>query len=137
VKTARITRLAALKRQVELQKWLSEASRLHEELKRLNERIEQVDMLKTLYNQQLRAPSLTSKELIGIRIIDNHLNDRRDIDHNRRELLEVERQHMAVMLAQKKTQVDTLQLEAKQLKRAEANERFERLQALVPLKRNS
>lgn len=137
MKTARITRLAALKRQVELQKWLSEASRLHEELKRLNERIEQVDMLKTLYNQQLRAPSLTSKELIGIRIIDNHLNDRRDIDHNRRELLEVERQRMAVMLAQKKTQVDTLQLEAKQLKRAEANERFERLQALVPLKRNS
>jgi len=42
-----------------------------------------------------------------------------------------------VMLAQKKSQVDTLQLEAKQLKRAEANERFERLQALVPLKRNS
>ncbi|MCX8502486.1 MAG: hypothetical protein EBU34_09955 [Alphaproteobacteria bacterium] len=137
MKTARITRLAALKRQVELQKWLSEASRLNDEIKRLNERIDQVDMLKQLYNQQLRAPSLTSKELIGIRVIDNHLNDRRDIDHNRRELLEVERQRMAVMLAQKKSQVDTLQLEAKQLKRAEANERFERQQALVPLKRNS
>ena len=137
MKTARITRLAALKRQVELQKWMSEASRLNSEIKRLNERIDQVDMLKQLYNQQLRAPSLTSKELIGIRVIDNHLNDRRDIDHNRRELLEVERQRMAVMLAQKKSQVDTLQLEAKQLKRAEANERFERLQALVPLKRNS
>jgi hypothetical protein len=137
VKTARITRLAALKRQVELQKWLSEASRLNTEIKRLNERIDQVDALKKLYNQQLRVPSLTSKELIGIRIIDNHLNDRRDIDHNRRELLEVERQRMAVMLAQKKNQVDTLQSEAKQLKKAEANERFERLQALVPLKRNS
>ena len=108
MKTARITRLAALKRQVELQKWLSEASRLNDEIKRLNERIDQVDMLKQLYNQQLRAPSLTSKELIGIRVIDNHLNDRRDIDHNRRELLEVERQRMAVMLAQKKSQVDTL-----------------------------
>jgi len=137
VKTARITRLAALKRQVELQKWLSEASRLNTEIKRLNERIDQVDALKKLYNQQLRVPSLTSKELIGIRIIDNHLNDRRDIDHNRRELLEVERQRMAVMLAQKKYQFDTLQSEAKQLKKAEANERFERLQALVPLKRNS
>lgn len=137
MKTARITRLAALKRQVELQKWLSEASRLNTEIKRLNERIDQVDALKKLYNQQLRAPSLTSKELIGIRVIDNHLNDRRDIDHNRRELLEVERQRMAVMLAQKKNQVDTLQSEAKQLKKAEANERFERLQALVPLKRNS
>ena len=98
---------------------------------------DRVDTLKQLYNQQLRAPSLTSKELIGIRIIDNHLNDRRDIDQNRRELLEVERQRMAVMLAQKKSQVDTLQSEAKQLKRAEANERFERLQSLVPLKRNS
>jgi len=137
VKTARIARLAALKRQVELQKWMSEASRLNSEIKRLNERIDQVDTLKQLYNQQLRAPSLTSKELIGIRIIDNHLNDRRDIDQNRRELLEVERQRMAVMLAQKKSQVDTLQSEAKQLKRAEANERFERLQSLVPLKRNS
>ena len=137
MKTARITRLAALKRQVELQKWMSEASRLNSEIKRLNERIDQVDALKKLYNQQLRAPSLTSKELIGIRVIDNHLNDRRDIDHNRRELLEVERQRMAVMLAQKKSQVDTLQTEAKQLKKAEANERFERLQALVPLKRNS
>lgn|GEM_PF-704205 len=137
MKTARITQLAALKRQVELQKWLSEASRLNTEIKRLNERIDQVDALKKLYNQQLRAPSLTSKELIGIRVIDNHLNDRRDIDHNRRELLEVERQRMAVMLAQKKNQVDTLQSEAKQLKKAEANERFERLQALVPLKRNS
>ncbi len=137
MKTARITRLAALKRQVELQKWMSEASRLNSEIKRLNERIDQVDTLKQLYNQQLRAPSLTSKELIGIRIIDNHLNDRRDIDQNRRELLEVERQRMAVMLAQKKSQVDTLQSEAKQLKRAEANERFERLQSLVPLKRNS
>ena len=137
MKTARITRLAALKRQVELQKWLSEASRLNTEIKRLNERIDQVDALKKLYNQQLRVPSLTSKELIGIRIIDNHLNDRRDIDHNRRDLLEVERQRMAVMLAQKKNQVDTLQSEAKQLKKAEANERFERLQALVPLKRNS
>jgi len=110
---------------------------LNSEIKRLNERIDQVDTLKQLYNQQLRAPSLTSKELIGIRIIDNHLNDRRDIDQNRRELLEVERQRMAVMLAQKKSQVDTLQSEAKQLKRAEANERFERLQSLVPLKRNS
>jgi hypothetical protein len=137
VKTARITRLAALKRQVELQKWMSEASRLNNELKRLNERIEQVDGLKKLYNDQLRAPAITSKELVGIRIIDNHLNDRRDIDHNRRELLEVERQRMAVMLAQKKSQVESLQTEAKQLKKAEANERFERLQALVPLKRNS
>ncbi len=137
MKTARITRLAALKRQVELQKWLSEAGRLNNEIKRLNERIDQVDGLKKLYHAQLRMPSITSKELIGIRVIDNHLNDRREIDHNRRELLEVERQRMAVMLAQKKSQVEQLQTEAKDLKKAEANERFERLQALVPLKRNS
>jgi hypothetical protein len=137
VKTARITRLAALKRQVELQKWLSEAGRLNAEIKRLDDRIHQVDALKQLYNQQLRTPALTSKELIGIRVIDNHLNDRREIDHNRRELLEGERKRMAMMLAEKKSQVETLKTEAKDLKKAEAEARAERQQALIPTRRNS
>lgn len=136
MKTARITRLAALKRQVELQKWLAESSRLNTEIRRLDGRIEQVDTLKDQYNTQLRQPALTAKELIGIRIIDNHLNDRKEIDQNRRELLETERRRMAVMLAAKKNEVDSLKLEAKQLKRAEAEEHSERLQALVPLRRN-
>ena len=136
MKTARITRLAALKRQVELQKWLAESSRLNTEIRRLDDRIEQVDTLKDQYNTQLRQPALTAKELIGIRIIDNHLNDRKEIDQTRRELLETERRRMAVMLAAKKNEVDSLKLEANQLKRAEAEERSERLQALVPLRRN-
>jgi uncharacterized protein YlxW (UPF0749 family) len=136
MKTARITRLAALKRQVELQKWLAEVGRLNTEIRRLDERIEQVGTLKAVYDAQLREPAITANELIGIRVIDNHLNDRREIDQNRRELLENERRRMAVMLAAKKNEVDSLKAEAGQLKRAEAEERAEKLQALVPLRRN-
>jgi SpoVK/Ycf46/Vps4 family AAA+-type ATPase len=136
MKTARITRLAALKRQVELQKWLGESSRLNAEIHRLDERIEQVVILKDVYDNQLRQPSLTAQELIGIRVVDNHLNDRRNIDQNRRDLLENERRRVAVMLAAKKNEVDSLTLEAKQLKRAEADERFDRLQSLMPARRN-
>ena len=136
MKTARITRLAALKRQVELQKWLGESSRLNAEIHRLDERIEQVVILKDVYDNQLRQPSLTAQELIGIRVVDNHLNDRRSIDQNRRDLLENERRRVAVMLAAKKNEVDSLTLEAKQLKRAEADERFDRLQSLMPARRN-
>ena len=135
MKTAKITRLAALKRQVELQKWLAESSRLNTEIRRLDERITQVETLKDQYDTQLRQPALTARELIGIRIIDNHLNDRREIDQNRRELLETERRRMAVMLAAKKNEVDSLKSEAAQLKRAEAEERAERQQALVPTRR--
>jgi len=136
MKTARITRLAALKRQVELQKWLAEVGRLNTEIRRLDERIEQVGTLKAVYDAQLREPAITANELIGIRVIDNHLNDRREIDQNRRELLENERRRMAVMLAAKKNEVDSLKAEAGQLKRAEAEERAKKLQALVPLRRN-
>jgi len=135
MKTARITRLAALKRQVELQKWLGESSRLNAEITRLDERIEQVIVLKNVYDEQLRQPSLTAQELIGIRIVDSHLNDRRQIDQNRRELLQNERRRVAVMLAAKKNEVDSLKSEANQLKRAEAEERLEHQQSLMPARR--
>jgi hypothetical protein len=135
MKTARITRLAALKRQVELQKWLGESSRLNAEITRLDERIEQVVVLKNVYDEQLRQPSLTAQELIGIRIVDSHLNDRRQIDQNRRELLQSERVRVAVMLAAKKNEVDSLKSEATQLKRAEAEERLEHQQSLMPARR--
>lgn len=135
MKTARITRLAALKRQVELQKWLGESSRLNAEITRLDERIEQVVVLKNVYDEQLRQPSLTAQELIGIRIVDSHLNDRRQIDQNRRELLQNERVRVAVMLAAKKNEVDSLKSEANQLKRAEAEERLEHQQSLMPARR--
>ncbi len=135
MKTARITRLAALKRQVELQKWLGESSRLNAEITRLDERIEQVVVLKNVYDEQLRQPSLTAQELIGIRIVDSHLNDRRQIDQNRRELLRNERVRVAVMLAAKKNEVDSLKSEANQLKRAEAEERLEHQQSLMPARR--
>lgn len=100
---SRITRLAALKRKVEFRKWQMETGRLISEIQRLDDRIGQVDALKSIYQNHLEKPSLTARELIGIRIINMHLNDRRDLDQNRLELLAEERQRLMAMLAAKKT----------------------------------
>jgi hypothetical protein len=132
---SRITRLAALKRKVEYRKWQMETGRLISEIQRLDDRINQVDALKTIYQNHLEKPSLTARELIGIRIINMHLNDRRDLDKNRLELLAEERQRLMAMLAAKKREVDMLEDETKRLKRNEAEEKLEKLQALMPARR--
>ena len=132
---SRITRLAALKRKVEYRKWQVETGRLMSEIQRLDDRINQVDALKTIYQNHLEKPSLTARELIGIRIINMHLNDRRDLDMNRLQLLAEERQRLMTMLAAKKREVDMLEDETKRLKRSEAEEKLEKLQALMPARR--
>ncbi len=132
---SRITRLAALKRKVEYNKWQMETGRLVAEIRRLNDRINQVNELKDIYQDHLKKPSLTARELIGIRIINMHLNDRRDLDQNRLELLAQERQRLMAMLAAKKREVDMLEDETKRLKRNDAEEKLEKLQALMPARR--
>jgi len=132
---SRITRLAALKRKVEYRKWQVETGRLISEIQRLDDRINQVDALKTIYQNHLEKPSLTARELVGIRIINMHLNDRRDLDMNRLQLLAEERQRLMSMLAAKKREVDMLEDETKRLKRSEAEEKLEKLQALMPARR--
>ena len=64
-----------------------------------------------------------------------HLNDRRDLDQNRLELLAEERQRLMAMLAAKKREVDRLEDETKRLKSREAEEKLEKLQALLPVRR--
>lgn len=132
---SRITRLAALKRKVEYRKWQMETGRLVSEIQRLDDRISQVEALKSIYQSHLTNPSLTARELIGIRIINMHLNDRRDLDQSRLTLLAEERQRLMAMLAAKKREVDMLEDETKRLKRNEAEEKLEKIQALIPTRR--
>ncbi|MBM3635862.1 MAG: hypothetical protein FJX04_01965 [Alphaproteobacteria bacterium] len=132
---SRITRLAALKRKVEYRKWQMETGRLVSEIQRLDDRISQVEALKSIYQSHLTNPSLTARELIGIRIINMHLNDRRDLDQSRLTLLAEERQRLMAMLAAKKREVDMLEDETKRLKRNEAEEKLEKIQALIPTHR--
>lgn len=133
--TAHITRLAALKRKVEYRKWQVETGRLIAEIQRLDERISQVDALKHIYQDHLSKPALTARELIGIRIINMHLNDRQDLDKNRLEVLAEERLRLMGMLAAKKREVDMLEDETKRLKSREAEEKLEKFQALLPARR--
>jgi len=132
---SRITRLAALRRKVEYRKWQMETGRLVSEIQRLDDRISQVEALKSIYQSHLTNPSLTARELIGIRIINMHLNDRRDLDQSRLTLLAEERQRLMAMLAAKKREVDMLEDETKRLKRNEAEEKLEKIQALIPTHR--
>lgn len=135
MKDSRITRLAALKRKVEYRRWQIETGRLISEIQRLDERIAQVDALKAIYQDQLKRSALTARELIGIRIINIHLNDRRDLDANRLELLADERLRLMGLLAAKKREVDTLETEAQRLKRREVEEKIEKIQSLIPIRR--
>ena len=64
-----------------------------------------------------------------------HLNDRRDLDKNRLEVLASERQRLMGMLAAKKREVDMLEGETKRLKSREAEEKLEKLQSLLPARR--
>ncbi len=133
--TAHITRLAALKRKVEYHKWQIETGKLIAEIRRLDDRIAQVNQLKSVYQDQLTRPSLTARELVGIRIINMHLNERQDLDKSRLDLLAEERRRLLGMLAAKKREVDTLETEAQRLKRLESEEKLEKLQALMPARR--
>ncbi len=133
--SARITGLAALKRKVEYRKWQMETGRLISEIQRLDDRISQVDALKNIYQDHLTKPALTARELIGIRIINMHLNERQDLDKSRLELLADERKRLLAMLAAKKGEVDMLEGEAKRLKRREAEEKLEKFQSLLPARR--
>lgn len=133
--SARITGLAALKRKVEYRKWQMETGRLISEIQRLDDRISQVDALKNIYQDHLTKPALTARELIGIRIINMHLNERQDLDKSRLELLADERKRLLAMLAAKKGEVDMLEGEAKRLKRREVEEKLEKFQSLMPARR--
>jgi hypothetical protein len=133
--SARITGLAALKRKVEYRKWQMETGRLISEIRRLDDRMSQVSALKDIYQDHLTKPALTARELIGIRIINMHLNERQDLDKSRLEVLAEERQRLLAMLAAKKREVDTLEDETKRLKSREAEEKLEKLQALMPARR--
>ena len=134
--TSRLVKLAALKRSVQLQTWRREANRLFDEIHRLDQRIDQVERLEDIYRDHLAGQSVSANELISIRVINAQLRERKDIDKNRRELLDVERVRVSGVLAEKRREIDNLEDEAKRRKRLEAEEKLERLQSLMPARRN-
>lgn len=127
--------IVALKRKIALNEIKREASRLAEEIDRLDTRLTQVADLQSAYKEHLALPGMSPTELRSTVQILNRLNERRDVDGARREILETERVRLAGMLAERKRQIDKLEDEELAARRAERAEKEARREALMPMRR--
>ena len=91
--------IVALKRKIALNEIKRGAFRLAEEIERLDTRLTQVADLQSAYKDHLALPGLSPTELRSTVQILNRLNERRDVDGARREILETERVRLAGMLS--------------------------------------
>ena len=132
---ARKFELIALKHTIALQAYRREASRLFEEIARLDARIAQIRELDLGYREQLAVPNLHVTEYRDVLQIISRLNERREIDVTRNELLGVERNRLITVLAEKKRQIEKLEESAVQVRKEERREREDRAAALVPARR--
>ena len=132
---ARKFELIALKHTIALQAYRREASRLFEEIARLDARIAQIKELDLGYREQLAVPNLHMTEYRDVLQIIARLNERREIDVTRNEILGVERNRLITVLADKKRQIEKLEESANQVRKDERQEREDRAAALVPARR--
>ena len=133
---ARKFELIALKHTIALQAYRREATRLYEEIARLDARIAQISELDLGYRDQLAEPNLHIMEYRDVLQIISRLNERRAIDVARNEILGAERKRLTTILAQKKQQIEKLEETATMIRKEELAEREQRAEALVPARRN-
>ncbi len=133
---ARKFELIALKHTITLQAYRREATRLYEEIARLDARIAQITELDQGYREQLKEPSLHIMEYRDVLQIIGRLNERKGIDVARNEILSAERKRLTEILAQKKQQIEKLEESANIIRKEERIERERRAEALVPARRD-
>ena len=132
---ARVYELMALKQTIELNAYRREASRLHEEIDRLDKRREQIVDLDQGYREQLAVPGITANEYRDITQIIARLHERTSVDLARREILETERERVGKILAERKRKIERLEEEAKMVKIQERQILDERALLLMPERR--
>lgn len=132
---ARKYELIALKHTIALQGYRREASRLFDEIARLDARIAQITELDLGYRKQLAEPNLHITEYRDVLQIISRLSERREIDVARNEILGAERKRLIAILAEKKQQIEKLEESALQIKKEEQSERESRADALIPARR--
>ena len=132
---ARVYELMALKQTIELNAYRREATRLHEEIDRLDKRREQIVDLDQGYREQLAEPGITANEYRDITQIIARLHERTSVDLARREILETERERVGKILAEKKRKIERLEDEAKMVKIQERQALDERALLLMPERR--
>jgi hypothetical protein len=132
---ARKYELMALKHTIALQTYRREASRLFDEIARLDARIAQITQLDLGYREQLAEPNLRITEYRDVIQIISRLSERREIDVARNEILGAERKRLITILAEKKQQIEKIEETALQIKKEERLEREKRSEALIPARR--
>jgi archaellum component FlaC len=132
---ARVYELMALKQTIELNAYRREAARLHEEIERLDKRREQIVDLDQGYREQLATPGLTANEYRDITQIIARLSERTAVDLARREILEIERERVSIILAERKRKIERLEEKAKMVKIQERQVLEERALMLMPERR--
>jgi len=132
---ARVYELMALKQTIELNAYRREASRLHEEIDRLDKRREQIVDLDQGYREQLAVPGITANEYRDITQIIARLHERTSVDLARREILETERERVGKILAERKRKIERLEEEVKMVKIQERQILDERALLLMPERR--
>ena len=132
---ARKYELMALKHTIALQTYRREASRLFDEIARLDARIAQITQLDLGYREQLAEPNLRITEYRDVIQIISRLSERREIDVARNEILGAERNRLITILAEKKQQIEKIEETALQIKKEERLEREKRSEALIPARR--
>ena len=131
----RTYQLIATKHTIKLNAYRREAAKLMDELKRLDERLNQIEGLWTGYREHLSVPDLKSTEARDVLHIMGQLHQRREIDKARGDILRTERNRLSGILAEKKRQIERLEEAAKDWRKQERLKREERQAALMPARR--
>jgi len=132
----RTYQLIATMHTIKLNAFRREAAKLMEELKRLDERLDQISGLWTGYREHLALPDMKANEARDVLHIMGQLHQRREIDKARGDILRNERNRLSAILAEKKRQIERLEEAAKDWRKQERLEREERQAALMPARRN-
>ena len=132
----RTYQLIATKHQIKLNAFRREAAKLMDELKRLDERLGQIEGLWTGYREHLTVPDLKATEARDVLHIMGQLHQRREIDKARGDILRNERNRLYAILAEKKRQIERLEEAAQDWRKQDRLEREERQAALIPARRN-
>jgi hypothetical protein len=132
---SRLLTLVGLKATISQQAVRREAQKLSVELVRLNALLKQITQLDLSYKEHLSLPALRSAEYRDTVSILASLQDRRNIDTSRLDMLTVERDRLVAILAEKQRHIDRLGEEAQRARKNERAERERIQETLIPERR--
>ncbi len=135
MKRSRLLALVGLKATISQQAVRREAQKLSVELARLNALLKQINELDLSYKEHLSLPALRSAEYRDTVSILARLQERRNLDTSRLDILIVERDRLVAILAEKQQHIDRIGEEAQRARKNERAEREKIQETFVPERR--